>query len=130
MLRQFVEPRYLHQTYARFADGRIETRLDLTLADIQREPADEFMQAASWRVHFHVPIFAETLGALATTREDLAAALRKVATLTYAPQLEVETYTWPVMPGEMASDSPPLADRIAQELRSAAELLGAAAELE
>lgn len=130
VLRQFVEPRYLHQTYARFADGRIETRLDLTLADIQREPADEFMQAASWRVHFHVPIFAETLGALATTREDLAAALRKVATLTYAPQLEVETYTWPVMPGEMASDSPPLADRIAQELRSAAELLGAAAELE
>ena len=130
VLRQFVEPRYLHQTYARFADGRIETRLDLTLADIQREPADEFMQAASWRVHFHVPIFAETLGALATTREDLAAALRKVATLTYDPQLEVETYTWPVMPGEMASDSPPLADRIAQELRSAAELLGAAAELE
>ena len=127
-LLKYVESRYLHQTYARFADGRIETRLDLTLEDIQREPADEFMQAASWRVHFHVPIFAETLGALATTREDLAAALRKVATLTYAPQLEVETYTWPVMPGEMASDSPPLAARIAQELRSAAELLGAAAD--
>lgn len=30
-LRQFVEPRYLHQTYARFSDGRIETRLDLKL---------------------------------------------------------------------------------------------------
>ncbi|MBC7966492.1 MAG: metabolite traffic protein EboE [Fuerstia sp.] len=125
-LRQFVEPRYLHQTYARFADGRIEKRLDLTLKDIQRQPADEFMQAESWRVHFHVPIFAETLGALRTTREDLAAALRKVATLSYAPQLEVETYTWPVMPGETAADSPPLADRIAQELRSAADLLGAA----
>ena len=127
-LRQFVEPRYLHQTYARFADGRIEQRLDLTLKDIQRQPADEFMRAASWRVHFHVPIFAETLGALTTTREDLAAALRKVATLTYAPQLEVETYTWPVMPGETATDSPPLADRIAEELRSAMELLGKAAD--
>ena len=127
-LRQFVEPRYLHQTYARFADGRIEQRLDLTLKDIQRQPADEFMRAASWRVHFHVPIFAETLGALITTREDLAAALRKVATLTYAPQLEVETYTWPVMPGETATDSPPLADRIAEELRSAMELLGKAAD--
>ena len=129
-LRQFVEPRYLHQTYARFADGRIETRLDLSLEDIERQPADEFMQATSWRVHFHVPIFADTLGVLKTTRQDLAAALRKVATLTYAPQLEVETYTWPVMPGETASDSLPLADRIAQELRSAAELIGAAAELE
>ena len=129
-LRQFVEPRYLHQTYARFPDGRIETRLDLTLRDIQSEPADEFMQATSWRVHFHVPIFAETLGALHTTRKDLAAALRKVATLTYAPQLEVETYTWPVMPGESTSDSQPLAVLIAQELRSAAELLGAAADAE
>ena len=127
-LRQFVEPRYLHQTYARFPDGRIEQRLDLTLKDIQREPADEFMQAASWRVHFHVPIFAETLGALMTTRKDLAAALRKVATLTYAPHLEVETYTWPVMPGETATDSPPLADRIAEELRSAMELLGKAVD--
>lgn len=127
-LRQFVEPRYLHQTYARFPDGRIEQRLDLTLKDIQRQPADEFMLAASWRVHFHVPIFAETLGALTTTRKDLASALRKVATLTYAPHLEVETYTWPVMPGETATDSPPLADRIAEELRSAADLLGAAAD--
>ena len=125
-LLKFVEPRYLHQTYARFADGRIEQRLDLSLKDIQRQPADEFMRAESWRVHFHVPIFAETLGALRTTREDLAAALRKIATLSYAPQLEVETYTWPVMPGETPLDSPPLADRIAQELRSAAELLGAA----
>ena len=125
-LRQFVEPRYLHQTSARFDDGRIKMRLDLTREDIERQPADEFMQANSWRVHFHVPIFAESLGALRTTREDLAAALRKVATLSYAPQLEVETYTWPVMPGESAVDSPPLADRIAQELRSAAELLGAA----
>ena len=127
-LCQFVEPRYLHQTYARFPDGRIETRLDLTLRDIQCEPADEFLQASSWRVHFHVPIFAETLGPLHTTRKDLAAALRKVATLTYAPQMEVETYTWPVMPGESGSDSPPLAVLIAQELRSAAELLGAAAD--
>ena len=127
-LRQFVEPRYLHQTHARFADGRIEKRLDLTLEDIERQPADSFMQASAWRVHFHVPIFAETLGALKTTRSDLAAALRKVAAIDYAPHLEVETYTWPVMPGESVVDSTPLANRIAQELRSAAELLGEAAE--
>jgi sugar phosphate isomerase/epimerase len=127
-LRQFVEPRYLHQTYARFADGRIEKRLDLTLKDIERQPADSFMQASAWRVHFHVPIFAETLGALKTTQPDLAAALRKVAAIDYAPHLEVETYTWPVMPGESVVDSTPLANRIAQELRSAAELLGEAAE--
>jgi hypothetical protein len=98
------------------------------LEDIERQPADAFMQANAWRVHFHVPIFAETLGALKTTRHDLAASLRKVAAMDYAPHLEVETYTWPVMPGESDVDSTPLADRIAQELRSAAELLGEAAE--
>ena len=125
-LRQFVEARYLHQTYARFADGRIETRLDLALEDIERQPADSFMKADAWRVHFHVPIFADSLGPLKTTRPDLASALRKVAAMDYSPHLEVETYTWPVMPGETATDSTPLADRIAHELRSAAELLGAA----
>jgi hypothetical protein len=45
-----------------------------------------------------------------------------------APFLEVETYPWPVMPGESASDSLPLADRIAQELRLAEELLGEASD--
>jgi len=125
-LRQFVEPRYLHQTYARFSDGRIETRLDLALDDIDCQPADDFMKAESWRVHFHVPIFAESLGALRTTRPELAVALRKIAALSYAPHLEVETYTWPVMPDESADESASLADRIAQELRSASELLGEA----
>ncbi|MEZ6034034.1 MAG: metabolite traffic protein EboE [Planctomycetaceae bacterium] len=125
-LRQFAEPRYLHQTYARFSDGRIETRLDLTLDDIDRQPADEFMQADSWRVHFHVPIYADVLGPLRTTRMDLAAALRKTVTLPYAPHLEVETYTWPVMPDEGQAEPVSLASRIAQELRSASELLAAA----
>lgn len=121
-LRQFVEPRYLHQTYAQFSDGRIETRLDLKLEDIDRQPADEFMKAERWRVHFHVPVFAETLGLLKTTHQDLVSALRKVLTLPYAPHLEVETYTWPVMPDETFV-SPSLTDRIAQELRSASVLL-------
>ena len=121
-LRQFVEPRYLHQTYARFSDGRIETRLDLKLEDIDRQPADEFMKAERWRVHFHVPVFAETLGLLQTTHQDLVAALRKVVTLPYAPHLEVETYTWPVMPDETFV-SPSLTERITQELRSASDLL-------
>jgi hypothetical protein len=123
-LRQFVEPRYLHQTYARFSDGRIKTRLDLNLEDIDRQPADEFMKAESWRIHFHVPVYAEALGTLRTTRQDLVTALRKVATLSYAPHLEVETYTWPIMPDESLPEAPSLAMRIAQELKFASELLG------
>ena len=129
-LCRFVEPRYLHQTYAQFADGTVEQRVDLQEADIRRVPADRFLQAERWRVHFHVPVFAETLGPLQTTRTELAAALKRVARLDYAPHLEVETYTWPVMPGD--SEAPPtgLADRIAQEMRSAGDLLSDCAGVE
>ncbi len=127
-LCRFVEPRYLHQTYAQFNDGRVESRLDLLEADIRRNPSDAFLQADRWRVHFHVPVYAETLGPLKTTRPDLAAALKRVASLDYAPHLEVETYTWPLMPGDSADVAMLLSDRIAMELRSAGELLGDSAD--
>lgn len=121
MLLEFVEPRYLHQTFARFADGSIHNRLDLEPDDITRQPADDFLRAEAWRVHFHVPVFAETLGPLHTTRDDLIAALRKVHMLEHAPHLEVETYTWPVMPGEQSEGN--LANQITRELQSASQLI-------
>lgn len=121
-LKDYVESRYLHQTYARMADGRVLKRLDLTIEDLDREPADEFLQAEAWRVHFHVPVFAQELGPLLTTHADLRAALHRVELLKYAPHLEVETYTWPVMP-DAKSESPDLAALITKELRSAYDLL-------
>lgn len=127
-LLKFVEPRYLHQTYAQFSDGRVECRTDLLTEDILKNPADAFLKADRWRVHFHVPVYAESLGPLKTTRPDLAAALKQVAKLDYAPHLEVETYTWPVMPGDSSAAELTLADRIAMELQSAGELLGDIAE--
>jgi sugar phosphate isomerase/epimerase len=128
LLSQFAEPRYLHQTFAEFADGRIESRVDLLESDIRRSPPDEFLRASRWRVHFHVPVFAESLGPLKTTRPDLAGALWKINALDYAPHLEVETYTWPVMPGDGDVSTLPLAERIAMELQSAGELLSDVAD--
>ena len=124
-LLSYVEPRYLHQTCARFRDGGVRTRMDLIADDIQRQPVDEFLQAECWRVHFHVPVFAESLGPLTTTRSDLCSVLRCVAGLSYAPHLEVETYTWPVMPeGRRVPFS--RADRIAGELQAAADMIAEA----
>lgn len=123
-LQTFVEPRYLHQTYARTSDGRILSRTDLLEEDIDRDPADEFLQAEAWRVHFHVPVYADRLGPLRTTRSDLESALRRIAMMEYAPHLEVETYTWPVMPDAAAPTN--LVDQIAQEITAAADMIGAA----
>jgi len=118
-LAEYVEPRYLHQTKARLADGRIVRVLDLdrTLA---LEPPPEFLQARSWRVHYHVPVDAERLGPLKTTRSDLRTALRAVKDLSYAPHLEVETYTWEVMPH---ADSIDLVEGLTRELGATRTLL-------
>lgn len=122
----FVEPRYLHQTYAKTADGSILSRTDLLEEDINRTPSDTFLNAEAWRIHFHVPVYADQLGPLKTTRGDLVKALRRVGELSYAPHLEVETYTWPVMPDSDATET--LSDRITREMESAVALVSDLAE--
>lgn len=100
-LASFAEPRYLHQAFARQADGRIISAVDLTKS-LALEPAADWQAAETWRVHFHVPVDAERLGPLGTTRAELVRALAAIAQLPYRPHLEVETYTWPVLPGVTA----------------------------
>jgi len=109
-LLAYVEPRYLHQTFARGADGTIHHAVDLT-ADLIADPA--WHARTPWRIHYHVPVDAERIGPLRTTRGDLEQALAAIGKLDDAPHLEVETYTWPVLPG---ADTVDLATGIAREL--------------
>ena len=50
----------------------------------------------------------------------LKQALAEVSRLSYAPHLEVETYTWEVLPG---ADKPDLVTGLARELTATRELL-------
>ncbi|MFV0443724.1 MAG: metabolite traffic protein EboE [Planctomycetaceae bacterium] len=118
-LQHFVEPRYLHQTLARGPKGELLRQQDLSAEFCSVPPAD-FAAAGEWRTHFHVPVNAETIGPLLTTRDDLRRALQAVHQLPYAPHLEVETYTWGVLPGEA---KPLLVDGLTAELRATRELL-------
>ncbi len=118
-LARYVEPRYLHQTFARTHRGDIFAAIDLS-KPLALAPPPDYADAAEWRIHFHVPVNAETLGPLATTREDLKRALAAVARLEYAPHLEVETYTWDVLPG---SRQPSLVDGLTEELAATRALL-------
>jgi sugar phosphate isomerase/epimerase len=111
-LSRYVEPRYLHQTLARLGDGTMVRQIDLTDA-FAKSPGDEFLSAPAWRVHFHVPVDVEILGPLRTTRSALLEALPAIAALNYAPHLEVETYTWEVLPGSAGVD---LVDGLSREL--------------
>ncbi|WP_020666598.1 metabolite traffic protein EboE [Amycolatopsis nigrescens] len=111
-LAGFAEPRYLHQVRALAADGRVHASDDLPQASA------ELPSEGPWRVHFHVPLHAspaEPLGATTGVITDAVAALSaRVADPARFPHLEVETYTWTVLPEEHRQD---LADGIAEELR-------------
>lgn len=102
-LERYIEPRYLHQVFAKTRDGRTFGAVDLT-PEFLSAPGPEFAAAETWRVHFHVPVDAEHLGPLGTTRAALRPALEAVAGLSHAPHVEVETYTWSVMPGDGPHD--------------------------
>jgi sugar phosphate isomerase/epimerase len=124
-LKRYVEPRYLHQTIAAAgADGRHARSVDLT-TQLLDAPGDDFLAAESWRVHFHVPVDAERIGPLRTTRAALRQALAAIAKLSYAPHLEVETYTWDVLPGD---GKPDLVQGLTQELKATRALLAEVAD--
>ena len=115
VLSAFVEPTYLHQVVSRDASGALARHSDLPEALAKGSEAD----GEEWRVHFHVPIFlAElTLGLrrFHTTQDFLSEILAHHANDAISPHLEVETYTWDVLPGELRDA--PIAEAIARELK-------------
>ncbi len=68
-----------------------------------------------WRIHFHVPLFREALGLVRSTQPWVAELLRLLAGRAYDGHLEVETYTWDVLPAEHRGE--PVDAAIARELR-------------
>ena len=118
-LARYVEPRYLHQTFGRTPDGSVIHETDLA-DSLCADPPPPFAACEEWRIHFHVPVNAESLGPLGTTRSDLRRALAAVQALEYAPHLEVETYTWEVLPG---GERAPLVEGLTAELHATSSLL-------
>jgi len=109
-LREFVEPRYLHQTRER-ADGAVLGVDDLPEALDGGLPGD-----GEWRVHFHLPVHA---GGANSTQAELRATLEAVAAgpAPVTHHLEVETYTWGVLPvGSRPVDDAGLVAGLAAEL--------------
>jgi sugar phosphate isomerase/epimerase len=119
-LARYVEPRYLHQTMARTASGSVLRAVDLSEPLAVNPPVD-FEAADLWRIHFHVPVDAESIGPLRTTRSELKRALAAIARLPDAPHLEIETYTWDVLPGETAD----LVKGMAREITATQSLIDA-----
>lgn len=113
---KFNEPTYLHQVVARKADGSLLRYPDLpdALADAGNPLTNE------WRAHFHVPVFRENLGLLQSTQSDISAVLEIQKANPFTQHLEVETYTWEVLPDTLKV---PLVQSIIRELQWVKETL-------
>jgi sugar phosphate isomerase/epimerase len=92
-LAAFAEPVYLHQVVQK-SNGTLRRFVDLP----QALAAADRAAGAEWRVHFHVPVFLEQMTHFGTTQAFLAEILRLHRAEPISPHLEVETYTWDVLP--------------------------------
>jgi hypothetical protein len=92
---------YLHQSIVRRDDNLIR-HVDLpdAVAAFGEGKAD-----GEWRIHCHVPVFLADLGEISSTRSDLVATLAALRRKTRSSHLEVETYTWDVLPDKLRTGS-------------------------
>jgi sugar phosphate isomerase/epimerase len=102
-LTRFVEPRFLHQTKT-MVDGQVRSADDLPEALAGALPT-----TSPWRVHYHVPLHAPA-GTTADVLTDTLGALFDTPQAR-TDHVEVETYTWSVLP-----DAVGLVEGIAAEL--------------
>lgn len=117
----FVEQRYLHQTRELAPDGTVLAVDDLPEA-LETLPAN-----GPWRVHFHVPLHLAPTPPLTATTDVLRAACAAVRETRHGGEahLDIETYTWSVLPGGVTD----LVAGIAAEVRWAVDELVALEEV-
>ena len=96
-LRPYADTVYLTQTIER-RNGKITRYLNLedAFAAWDKDPGPR-----EWRTHVHVPVFLDDLGEFKTTRFAIEDALAFHKKYKLSPQLEIETYTWDVLPDNL-----------------------------
>ncbi|WP_422079470.1 metabolite traffic protein EboE [Ulvibacterium sp.] len=90
-LSRFDEPTYLHQVTEK-KEGRVKTYNDLPIV---LEQKNDFIEL---RAHFHVPIFLERFDTLYSTQDHILKVIDYLKKHTVSEHLEIETYTWDVLP--------------------------------
>jgi sugar phosphate isomerase/epimerase len=119
-LKAFADDTFLHQVVARNAAGPLTRYRDLdeflNPQSAIRNPQLEIRnpQCSEARVHFHVPLHTPPAEGFDTTRDHLLGVLDALqAGPKLCSHLEMETYTWRVLPPALKSRS--VADQLAAE---------------
>jgi hypothetical protein len=109
-LTRYAKTIYLTQTVEK-KDGKLTRFLNLEDAfkAWQSNPGPR-----EWRTHFHVPVFLDDLGEFGTTRFAIEEALKFHKANPLSRQLEIETYTWDVLPERLKTGD--IVDYVCREL--------------
>jgi len=110
-LKRYSKTVYLTQTVEK-RNGKLTRYLNLedAFAAWEKDPGPR-----EWRTHFHLPVFLEDLGGeFRTTRSGLEDALRMHKEKPLSTQLEIETYTWDVLPDHLKTGD--IVDYVCREL--------------
>ena len=110
-LERFADTVYLTQTVEK-KDGKLTRFINLEDAFEARkkDPGPR-----EWRTHFHVPVFLDDLGGdFGTTRFGIEQALKMHKEKPLSSQLEIETYTWDVLPDHLKTGD--IVDYVCREI--------------
>jgi hypothetical protein len=118
-LAQFTDTIYLSQTTQK-RDGRLTRFLNL------QDAIDAWNASPGgtreWRTHFHVPVFLEEIGGFRTTRSNIEAALEMHRRTPLSDHLEIETYTWDVLPEHLKTGD--IDEYVSREIEWVRDALG------
>jgi len=97
-LKKYAKTIYLTQTMEK-RNGKINRFLNVddAIAAFEKDPSG----AREWRTHIHVPVFLDDLGQFRTTRFAIEDALKFHKQKPLSRHLEVETYTWDMLPDSL-----------------------------
>ena len=108
-LSEVAEDVYFHQVIQREPDGRLTRFRDLDVA-----LRDGGAPGAEWRIHFHIPLHHEPTSGFGSTVDHILGVLDCLQMKPgLCSHLEMETYTWEVMPPEFKQRS--VIDQLAAE---------------
>jgi hypothetical protein len=109
-LARYAKTIYLTQTVQK-KDGKLTRFLNLEDAfeAWKKDPGPR-----EWRTHFHVPVFLDSLGEFGTTRFAIEEALKFHKARPLSRQLEIETYTWDVLPDHLKTGD--IVDYVTREI--------------
>jgi sugar phosphate isomerase/epimerase len=110
-LEPFADATYLHQVVEP-GRGAVVHYPDLDVALAARSKISSIRKISDWRIHFHVPLFARRYESFASTQDYVRTVLDLAMQSRVTEHLEIETYTWDVLPSGLKVD---LLESIARE---------------